>query len=236
MLMVNANNILAWLTGNARDAAAMKERVMKGYDGAFSDHVSGYDELGTEFQTKAAQEQLTGVDLQGKLVLDVGCGTGVISMLALQKGAAKIVCGDISQYMLDVGRSKAITRGYAERMEFRQLDAESLPFEGGGFDLVMSGITLGLLPNPEGAVSEMVRILRPGGFLSLSGHGPEHYWEACEASFPLHKQAVRPRLPPGILAAKRKKPAQAPGENRAQRHQNEKSHLAEHFQKRRGSL
>lgn len=183
MLMVNANNILAWLTGNARDAAAMKERVMKGYDGAFSDHVSGYDELGAEFQTKAAQAQLAGVDLQGKLVLDVGCGTGIISMLALQKGAAKIVCGDISQYMLDVGRSKAIERGYAERMEFRQLDAESLPFEDRSFDLVMSGMALGLLPNPERAVSEMVRVLRPGGFLSLSGHGPEHYWEACDASF-----------------------------------------------------
>ena len=183
MLVVNANNVLAWISGNIRDTAAMKDRVRRGYDGSFSDHVSGYDELGTEFQAKAGKEQLEGVRLQGLEVLDVGCGTGIISMLALERGAARIFCGDISQHMLDVGRSKARELGYSQRMEFRQLDAESLPFEDGSFDLVMSGMSLGLFPNLERALSEMVRVLRPGGFLSLSGHGPEHYWEACDASF-----------------------------------------------------
>ena len=183
-LMVNANNILAWLTGNGRDTAAMKNRVMQGYDGAFSGHVTRYDELGAEFQTKAAIAQLEGVDLQGKEVLDVGCGTGIISLLALQKGAAKVVCGDISNYMLMVGRAKADRQGYGpDRIDFRQLDAESLPFADASFDFVVTGMTLGLLPNPEKAVTEMVRVLRPGSFLSVGAHGPEQYWEACDASF-----------------------------------------------------
>ena len=183
-LLVNVNNLLALITGNARDTAAMKNRVRRGYDGAFSEHVNRYDELGAEFQTKAAIAQLEGVDLQGKEVLDVGCGTGIISLLALQKGAAKVVCGDISNYMLEVGRTKAERQGYsAERIDFRQLDAESLPFEDARFDFVMTGMTLGLLPDPEKAVTEMVRVLRPGGLLSVSAHGPEHYWEACDASF-----------------------------------------------------
>jgi len=183
LLLVNANNILAWITGDIRNTAAMKERVKQGYEGSFSDHVSGYDELGAEFQIKAATAQLEGVDVQGKHVLDVGCGTGIISSLALQKGASRAVCGDISQNMLEVGKSKAVDRGYAERMDFRQLDAESLPFEDESFDLVMSGMSLGIIPNLEKAISEMVRVLRPGGFLSLTGHGPEHYWEACDATF-----------------------------------------------------
>ena len=183
-LMVNANNILAWLTGNVRDTAAMKDRVRQGYDGVFSEHVTRYDELGAEFQTKAATAQLEGVDLQGKEVLDVGCGTGIISLLALQKGAAKVVCGDISNYMLDVGRTKADRQGYgADRMDFRQLDAESLPSKDASFDIVMTGMTLGLLPNAGKAVTEMVRVLRPGGLLSVGAHGPEHYWEARDASF-----------------------------------------------------
>ena len=183
-LMVNANNILAWLTGNARDTAAMKDRVRQGYEGAFSEHVTRYDELGMQFQTKAATAQLEGMDLQGKDVLDVGCGTGVISLLALQKGAAKVICGDISDYMLEIARTKADKQGYgADRIDFRQLDAESLPFEDANFDVVMTGMAMGLFPNQDKAITEMVRVLRPGCLLSVGAHGPEHYWEACDASF-----------------------------------------------------
>lgn len=184
MLLVNANNILAWLTGNARDMAAMKSRVRQGYDGSFSAHVNRYDELGAQFQMKAAAAQLEGIDLQGKEILDVGCGTGVMSLLALQKGASRVVCGDISNQMLEVGRVKADRQGYGpECIDFRQLDAESLPFQDESFDFVMTGMTLGLLPDQQKAVKEMVRVLRPGFLLSVGAHGPKHYWEACDASF-----------------------------------------------------
>jgi len=184
MLMVNANNIIAWLTGNTRNTDFMKDRVKQGYDGIFSEHVTQYDELGEKFQTKAAIVQLEGMNLLDKEVLDVGCGTGIISLLALQKGAAKVVCGDISDGMLKAAKSRAGRQGFdASRIDFRQLDAESLPFEDKSFDVVMTGMTMGLLPNPEKAVSEMVRVLRPGGLLSVGAHGPEHYWEACDASF-----------------------------------------------------
>ena len=183
-LMVNANNVLASITGNTRNTAAMKDRVRQGYNGVFSEHVTRYDELGMPFQTRAAIAQLEEMDLQGKNILDVGCGTGVMSLLALQKGAAKAVCGDISNYMLERARDKAVRQGYGvDRIDFRQLDAESLPFEDASFDAVMTGMTLGLLPDQDKAIREMVRVLRPGGFLSAEAHGPEHYWEACDASF-----------------------------------------------------
>jgi ubiquinone/menaquinone biosynthesis C-methylase UbiE len=183
-LMVNANNILAWLTGNVRNTAVMKDRVREGYEGAFSEHVTRYDELGIQFQTKAAKAQLEGIDLQGKDVLDVGCGTGVLSLLALQKGAAKVVCGDISNHMLKQAKVKADKQGYGfECIDFRQLDAESLPFEDASFDFVMTGMALGLIPDQDKAIKEMVRVLRPSGLLAVGAHGPEHYWEACDASF-----------------------------------------------------
>jgi ubiquinone/menaquinone biosynthesis C-methylase UbiE len=163
-LMINTNNILAWLTGNARDAIAMKQRIRQGYEGVFSDHVAGYDELGTEFQTKAAIAQLEELDLQGKEVLDVGCGTGIISLLALKKGALKVICGDISEYMLKLAREKAANQGYgSDLIEFRNIDAESLPFGDASFDVVITGMTLGLLPDQAKAVKEMARVLRPGG-------------------------------------------------------------------------
>ena len=58
--VVNANNVMAWLTGNARDTAAMKNRVKQGYDGAFSEHVTRYDKLGAEFQKKTRHFKKSG--------------------------------------------------------------------------------------------------------------------------------------------------------------------------------
>jgi ubiquinone/menaquinone biosynthesis C-methylase UbiE len=183
-LLVNMSNFLAWINGNIRDTKAMKQRMEQGYDGTFSSHVSKYDELGLKFQSRAARLQLAEMDLKGKEVLDVGCGTGVLSFLALEQGAAKVTCGDISQYMLDQSRAKAKAMGFSDdQIAFRQLDAEALPFENESFDVVMTGMTLGLLPNQPKAISEMARVARPDGLVSVGTHGPEHYWEAIDACF-----------------------------------------------------
>ena len=144
--MLNASNLCAWGTGAMRDTEAMKERVKQGYDGVFSDHVSHYDEVGTKLQLKSATEQLKDEDVRGKLALDIGCGTGVASLLMLQRGAAKVVCGDISEQMLSRARANAEREGFGpERIEFRQLDAEALPFGDGSFDVVSTSMTMGLL-------------------------------------------------------------------------------------------
>ena len=183
-LVVNTSNILAWITGDVRNTVSMKQRVKEGYDGAFTDHVTMYDELGLQFQIKAAKAQLEELQLNGKEVLDVGAGTGALSFLALEKGAAKVICGDISQHMLDLCSKKATDKGYSkDRIDFRLLDAESLPFDDNSFDVVMTGMTLGLLPNQARAVAEMARVVRHGGCVSVGAHGPEHYWEAIDAYF-----------------------------------------------------
>jgi ubiquinone/menaquinone biosynthesis C-methylase UbiE len=181
---VNASNVLAWATGNARNARAMKERVRRGYDGEFSDHVAGYDALGLEFQRRTARMQLDGQDLRGKEVLDVGCGTGALSFVALEQGAASVTCGDISSGMLRVAQEKAAAAGYpAGQVSFVELDAEALPFVPGSFDVAMTGMTFGHLPDQQAAVSELARVTRPGGLVCVGAHAPEHYWEAVDASF-----------------------------------------------------
>jgi ubiquinone/menaquinone biosynthesis C-methylase UbiE len=183
-LLVNLSNFAAWINGNVRDTKAMKQRLEQGYNGAFSSHVSKYDELGWKFQSRAASLQLAEIDLKGKEVLDVGCGTGALAFLALECGATKVTCGDISQNMLDQSRGKAKTMGFnGDQIAFRRLDAETLPFEDESFDVVMTGMTLGLLPNQQKAISEMARVARPGGLVAVGAHGPEHYWEAIDACF-----------------------------------------------------
>jgi ubiquinone/menaquinone biosynthesis C-methylase UbiE len=182
--VVNFNNLFAWITGNARDTAAMKQRMKLGYEGARSDDVTRYDELGLRHYTKIATELLKGADLRGKEVLDVGCGTGILSLLALQQGAAKIVCGDLSEYMLNQCLTKATNQGYTpDRLVTRQVDAESLPYEERSFDVVISGMLLGLVPHQQKVINEMTRVLRPGGMIAFSTHAPDCWWETSDATF-----------------------------------------------------
>jgi ubiquinone/menaquinone biosynthesis C-methylase UbiE len=162
----------------------MKQRMKLGYEGACSDHVTHYDEFGLGHYTKIGTALLERVDFRDKEVLDVGCGTGIVSILILRNGAAKLICGDASEYMLGQCRKKMLAQGYvAERVDFRKLDAESLPYDDKSFDIVVSGMLLGLVPNQQKVVSEMARVLRPDGILAFSTHGPECWWETGDAAF-----------------------------------------------------
>jgi ubiquinone/menaquinone biosynthesis C-methylase UbiE len=182
-ILIDTNNMLALATGNSRNRSAMKDRIKMGYNGIFSQHVTHYDELAGEFQKRAASYQLYGIDFQGKEVIDIGGGTGIIALMALEMGASKIVCGDISEFMLERGREKAKAIGFGPGMiEFCQLDAESLPYDDNSFDIVMTGMAFGLFPDQKKAVKEMFRVLRPGGLVALGAHGPEHYWEAIDTN------------------------------------------------------
>ncbi|MDD1672830.1 MAG: 50S ribosomal protein L11 methyltransferase [Methanomicrobiales archaeon] len=100
-LMVNLSCFAAWITGNARNTVAMKQRMQIGYEGTCSDHVTRYDTLGLKHYTRIATELLGGIDLRGKKVLDVGCGTGILSLQALSGGAGTVLCSDLSRYMLE---------------------------------------------------------------------------------------------------------------------------------------
>ena len=181
-LLINTNNILAWVNGSVRDVDAMKERIKSGYDGNITDSVKLYDELGLENQIKAAKLQMEGLSIEGKEVLDVGAGTGALSFLLLQHGAKKVTCGDISDYMLNKCREKAIDMGFTEdRIDVRVLDAESLPYAENNYDVVVTGMSFGLFPDQPKAVKEMVRVVRRGGSVSIGAHGPEHYWEPMDA-------------------------------------------------------
>jgi ubiquinone/menaquinone biosynthesis C-methylase UbiE len=183
MAVVNANCALAWLAGSARDRAAMKRRVQAGYDGASSDYVERYDELGWDHYHRAGRLLLDSVDVSGSRVLDVGCGTGIVSFLALERGAAEVVGGDCSSRNLRQCEDGARARGFGVgRAEFNRLDAESLPFADKSFDLVVSGMVLGFLPDQPKAVAEMARVVRSGGWVALTTQGPAHYWEPSDAA------------------------------------------------------
>jgi ubiquinone/menaquinone biosynthesis C-methylase UbiE len=180
-LLVNVNNALALVMGQATDVPAMKARIRSGYEGWSSQHVQRYDELGLHLQERSAEFQLRDMELAGKSVLDVGCGTGVLALMALEAGAREALCGDIAKLMIDEAKLKTPTRNDSYR--FCQLDGEELPFEDGSFDVCLSGMTFGLFPNQRKALGDMLRVTRPGGLVCIGAHGPEHYWEAIDGCF-----------------------------------------------------
>ncbi len=101
----------------------------------------------------------------GDRVLDVGCGTGDLCLLAARRvGPGGRVTGvDISEEMLAVGRRKVAEAGLADRVELLRANALDLPFPDRSFDVVTSGFVLRNLADLPRALAEMVRVLRPGG-------------------------------------------------------------------------
>ncbi|ELA7315561.1 malonyl-ACP O-methyltransferase BioC [Vibrio alginolyticus] len=97
-------------------------------------------------------------NLTGKRVLDLGCGTGYFSQLLQQRGA-EVVCGDISQAMLD----KAEQRCGAVRMHYQVADAENLPFDDDSFDYVFSSLALQWCTDLSYPLKEVRRVLKNGG-------------------------------------------------------------------------
>lgn len=179
-LLIDANNFLSVFTGSFNDITGMKNRVKKGYEGEFSDHVQSYDELGFHLQDRSARIQLEGMNFEDMKVLDVGCGTGALAYVALEQEARTVICGDISYLMLDKVAAK--DSDSEVKLTNCQLDAGELPFENASFDAVISGMTFGTLPDQELVVKEMIRVTKPGGLICVGAHGPEHYWEAIDAT------------------------------------------------------
>ena len=54
--MVNSSNLIAWITGNARNTSAMKHRIRTGYEGAVTDDVTRYDDVGLAQLTVAGRD------------------------------------------------------------------------------------------------------------------------------------------------------------------------------------
>lgn len=183
-LSMTLNGLLALITGHARDFDGMKQRIRSGFEGECTPQLARYDDLGFEHYHRIALKLLEPLPIQGKRVLEIGCGTGILSRLCLDRESAKLVCGDFSGYMLARCRDKISTKStQSPKVHFLRLDAESLPFQGACFDTVVCGMVFGMLPHQNRALSEMTRLIRPGGLLALSIHAPDHYLEATDASF-----------------------------------------------------
>lgn len=96
----------------------------------------------------------------GMAVLDVGCGTGNAARPAARAGA-RVTGLDLTPRLLEIGRAKAAGEGL--EIEWREGDAEALPFEDESFDRVLSTFGHMFAPRHQRTADEMARVCRKGG-------------------------------------------------------------------------
>ena len=96
----------------------------------------------------------------GERILDIAAGTGT-SSAALAKSGARVVAVDFSAGMIAEGRKRH------DDIEFIEANAEKLPFGDNEFDAVTISFGLRNVQNPKAALSEMYRVLKPGGRLVI---------------------------------------------------------------------
>jgi 2-polyprenyl-3-methyl-5-hydroxy-6-metoxy-1,4-benzoquinol methylase len=102
-------------------------------------------------------------DLAGRAVLEIGCGRGGFAASLYRRGA-RVTASDFSLAALDLAR-KEFT---GLEVKWLQADIEQLPFDDSAFDTVISCETIEHVPDPSKAISELARVLRPGGRLVLT--------------------------------------------------------------------
>ncbi len=109
----------------------------------------------------------------GMCVLDIGCGCGATTLMAaLEVGKAGSVFGiDLSQPMLDLARQRATTVG-ASNSTFVSGDAQTHGFKAGSVDLVISRFGTMFFSDPDAALINIGKAIRPGGRLCLATWQP----------------------------------------------------------------
>lgn len=122
----------------------------------------------------------------GDRVLDVAAGSGNAAIPAARAGAS-VVASDLTPELFEAGREEAARQG--AQLEWRQADAEDLPFADGEFDVVMSCLGVMFAPHHQSSADELIRVCRPGGTIGLLSWTPEGFIGQMFA-------AMRPYAPP----------------------------------------
>lgn len=102
-----------------------------------------------------------------QFILDIATGTGDFAIEALRVNPRKIIGVDISEGMLEVGRQKMLKKKINHLVELQVGDSENLQFKADEFDTVMAAFGVRNFENLPKGLSEMYRVLKPGGQLVI---------------------------------------------------------------------
>jgi len=115
-------------------------------------------------------DRLTSHIKKGQTILDLGCGTGALTLKAAQKGA-KVKGIDINAQMLEIAQKQVIKKNLLQNINLCEMGVAELETEkSDSYDMVMSGLCFSELSEDEliFTLKEVKRILKPGGFLHVA--------------------------------------------------------------------
>ena len=139
------------------EVAEMFNNISSNYD--FLNHFLslGIDHL----WRKKAIKQLK--NLEVKKIIDIATGTGDFAIASLKLNPDEVIGVDISSGMLEVGAKKMKNKGHDKTIKMILGDSENLAFEDNYFDALTVGFGVRNFENLEKGLSEMLRVIRPGG-------------------------------------------------------------------------
>jgi ubiquinone/menaquinone biosynthesis C-methylase UbiE len=122
-------------------------------------------------------EQLAGLPEQSR-ILELGCGPAWLWRHKRDRMPAgwRVVLTDLSPGMVDQARAN-LSEQNAGQFEFDVIDAQAIPYAGASFDAVVANHMLYHLPDRPRAISEIRRVLKPGGQLFAAANGQDHMAE-----------------------------------------------------------
>jgi SAM-dependent methyltransferase len=110
-------------------------------------------------------------DVRDCTVLDLGCGPGVLEPYLLDRGC-RVVAADLSEKMIEKARETVASRLDSANARFCIANAESLPFDDASFDAVACIGVISYLSDPVRGLSEIARVVRPGGVVLTQASNP----------------------------------------------------------------
>jgi SAM-dependent methyltransferase len=153
-------------TPQTPDLAAIKGKQQKAWSSG------DYGKVGVTL-TMMAELLAEAADLKpGQRVLDVASGNGNASLAAARR-FSDVTGVDYVPMLLEEARNRAEAEGL--EVDFREGDAEDLPFEDASFDVVLSTLGVMFAPDQQKAASELLRVVKPGGTIAMVNWVPDGY-------------------------------------------------------------
>lgn len=131
-----------------------------------------YDRFSRSMETGAREFYDRLAPAPGSKLLDVGCGSGQLALMAARDGL-DVVGVDIAESWIERARARA--QAEKLRARFELADAEALPFEDGTFDAVVSLIGAMFAPRPELVARELLRVCAPEGTVAMANWTPQGF-------------------------------------------------------------